>query len=143
MVLLLLLASVAAAAAAAAAADECALQELVGPWLEDESGTRRPTCATVAEEKGGGRWPLVGLLVASSVCESCLALRPLLRALPDGLLRLVLVSRDPNAARFHRHLAALGPAALAVPYEDETANDRLGHPPLPTVSSCVPCILLG
>jgi hypothetical protein len=124
----------AVAAIATDGATECRLSELTGHLLEDAEGRRHLACS-LAE----GPVPLVGLLVASGVCEACLALRSQLLPLAPDAVRLVLVSRDPNEARYRRHLRALGPAALAVPYEDESVNDRLGRPSLPTVSLFVYC----
>ncbi len=110
--------------------EECWLSALAGPVLTDGNDSLRPSCQAAAAV------PLVGLLVASSMCESCLAFRPALIALSPQL-QLVLVSRDPNAVRFRRHLRSLGATPLAVPLDSpfsESANALLDKPSLPSVS---------
>ncbi len=111
--------------------ESCWLSRLVGEGvsLVDVNGTSLDACAVQS------RSSLVGLLVASSVCEACVSLRPLLVSVSSSL-QLVLLSRDPSAPRFARHLLSLGPGAAALSWRSapaERLNEALNKPPLPSL----------
>ena len=131
MGLLVTLLLVSWSACASASVQDCWLSSLVGQSLVDSSsGAARSSCAVSA--------PLVGLLFASSMCESCVAFQSHVAKLASfrQTLQVVLLSRDPNQKRFDRHLLALGESVLAIPLRSEDSerlNVHFGKPSLPTL----------
>jgi hypothetical protein len=110
--------------------DSCWLSDLVGPTLLNAVSEERSSCVVASST------PLVALLFASSMCDSCVSLRSRLTALNPLELQLILLSRDPNEVRFQRHLRALGGSAVALPFrgaDSERVNLLYLKPSLPTL----------
>ncbi len=103
-----------------------------GDWVSDVVG--------VEKRESMGKKPLLVVYFASSTCDACWKFKPRVDELCsveyEEYMSVLFISRDPNAARFERHVRELPKNVFVVPYDNdgrESINDRFQRPPVPSI----------